>query len=167
MMRKIALSLGIVLALAAGQAAAQEALRHELSAFGTWNSLSGSGGTRDHDWDVSYVQLNYGHYLTSQLAGIIGYSRLNKMGDKNYDILDVGAKFKFGDFRQGNFVPYVEAALGLFDFNGSDLGFRVGIGASYMVTDATSIDPYFSYLSTVTGDKLNGHIIGLRLATRF
>jgi hypothetical protein len=36
-----------------------------------------------------------------------------------------------------------------------------------MVTDSTSVDPYFSYLSTLSGDKLRGHIIGLRLATRF
>ena len=82
-------------------------------------------------------------------------------------ILEVGGKFSMGNVRQGNFVPYIEGALGLFDFNGNDLGFRVGIGASYMVTDSTSVDPYFSYLSTISGDKLNGHIIGLRLATRF
>jgi len=44
-MRKIALALGIVLLLAAGQSFAQ---RHEISGFGTWNSLSGNGGTRDH-----------------------------------------------------------------------------------------------------------------------
>jgi hypothetical protein len=50
-MRKIALTLGIVLALAASQAMAQ-ALRNEISAFGTWNSLSGNSGTRDHDWDM-------------------------------------------------------------------------------------------------------------------
>lgn len=165
-MRKIALALGIVLALAAGQASAQ-ALRHEVSAFGTWNSLSGNGGTRDHDWDMRYLQLNYGYYFTDQIAGIVGYSSLSKMGDKNYDIAEVGGKVKFGEFRQGNFVPYIEGALGLFDFNGNDLGFRVGIGASWMVTDTTSVDPFFSYLSTVSGDKLNGHIIGLRIATRF
>ena len=165
-MRKIALTLGILLVLAAGQASAQ-ALRNEVSAFGTWNSLSGSSGTRDHDWDMSYLQLNYGRYLSENLAIIGGYSKLSKMGDKNFDILEVGAKFSMGNVRQGNFVPYIEGALGLFDFNGNDLGFRVGIGASYMVTDATSVDPYFSYLSTVSGDKLNGHIIGLRLATRF
>ena len=165
-MKKVLFALGIVLAIGAGPASAQ-ALRHELSAFGTWNSLSGDGGTRNHDWDVRYLQLNYGYYFSEQLAGIVGYSSLSKMGDKNYDIVEVGAKFKIGEFRQGNFVPYAEGALGLFDFNGNDLGFRVGIGASYMVTDTTSVDPYFSYLSTISGDKLNGHIIGLRLATRF
>lgn len=165
-MRKISLILGIVCLLAVGQASAQ-ALRNEVSVFGTWNSLSGSSGTRDHDWDMRYLQLNYARYFSENIAVIIGYSKLSKMGDKDFDIVEVGGKFSMGNVRQGNFVPYIEGALGLFDFNGNDLGFRIGVGASYMVTDSTSVDPYFSYLTTVSGDKLNGHIIGLRLATRF
>ena len=165
-MRKIALTLGILLALAAGQALAQ-AQRNEISAFGTWNSLSGSSGTRDHDWDMRYLQLNYGRYFTENIAVIVGYSKLSQMGGKDFDILEVGGKFSMGNVKQGSFVPYIEGALGLFDFNGNDLGLRLGIGASYMVTDSTSVDPYFSYLTTLSGDKLNGHIIGLRLATRF
>jgi hypothetical protein len=163
-MRKIVL--GMLLALAAVSASAQ-ALRNEISGFGTWNSLSGSGGTRDHDWDMTYLQLNYGYYFSENVAATLGYSKLSKMGDKNYDILEVGAKLQYGTVRQGNFLPYAEAALGLFDFNGNDLGLRLGVGASYMVTDATSIDPHFSYLRTLSGDKLNGHILGLRIATRF
>jgi opacity protein-like surface antigen len=165
-MRKIALVIGIALTLAAGAASAQ-ALRNEISAFGTWNSLSGDSGTRNHDWDVSYLQLNYARYFSENVAAIIGYSKLSKMGDKNYDILEVGGKLSLGNVRQGAFVPYAEAALGLFDFNGNDLGLRLGIGASYMVTDSTSIDPHFSYLTTLSGDKLKGHILGLRIATRF
>ena len=165
-MRKIALVIGIVLAFAAGQAAAQ-ALRNEVSVFGTWNSLSGSGGTRDHDWDMRYLQLNYARYFSENVAVIAGYSKLGHMNDKDYDIVELGAKLSMGNVRQGNFVPYVEGALGLFDFNGNDMGIRLGVGASYMVTDATSIDPHFSYLTTISGDKLNGHIIGLRIATRF
>lgn len=164
-MKKVLFAIGIVLALA-GQASAQ-ALRNEVSAFGTWNSLSGSGGTRDHDWDMRYLQLNYARYLSENLAVIAGYSKLGNMNDKDYDILEVGAKLSLGNVRQGNFVPYVEGALGLFDFNGNDLGLRVGVGAAYMVTDATSIDPHFSYLTTLSGDKLRGHILGLRIATRF
>ena len=165
-MKKVLISFGIVLALLAGQASAQ-ALRNEVSAFGTWNSLSGSSGTRDHDWDMRYLQLNYGRYFSENLAIIAGYSKLSKAGDKDFDIVELGGKFSMGNVRQGNFVPYIEGALGLFDFNGNDIGFRVGVGASYMVTDSTSVDPYFSYLTTLSGDKLNGHIIGLRLATRF
>ena len=165
-MKKVLFAIGILLALAAGQASAQ-ALRNEVSVFGTWNSLSGSGGTRDHDWDMRYLQLNYARYFSENVAVIAGYSKLGNMNDKDYDILEVGAKLSMGNVRQGNFVPYIEGALGLFDFNGNDLGIRIGVGASYMVTDATSIDPHFSYLTTVSGDKLNGHILGLRIATRF
>jgi opacity protein-like surface antigen len=165
-MRKITLTLGIALALLAGQATAQ-ALRNEVSIFGTWNSLSGSSGTRDHEWDMRYLQLNYARYFSENIALIVGYSSLSKMGGKDFDIAEVGGKFSMGNVKQGNFVPYIEGALGLFDFNGNDLGLRLGIGASYMVTDSTSVDPYFSYLTTLSGDKLNGHIIGLRLATRF
>ena len=163
-MKKVLFAVAIL--LAAGQASAQ-ALRNEVSAFGTWNSLSGSGGTRSHDWDMRYLQLNYARYFDENAALIAGYSKLGKMNDKDYDILEFGAKFAFGTVRQGNFVPYVEGTLGLYDFNGNDVGLRVGIGAAYMVTDSTSVDPYFSYLTTLSGDKLNGHIIGLRLATRF
>ena len=163
-MRKIALIL--VLALFAGQTLAQ-AQRNEVSGFGTWNSLSGSGGTRNHDWDMNYLQLNYGYYFNQNFVGTLGWQRLSKMGDKNYDILDVGVKYYFGTMRQGAFLPFVEAGLGLYDFNGNDLGYRVGIGGSWMVTDQTSIDPTFNYLSTASGDKLNGHIIGLRITTRF
>jgi len=166
-MRKMALSFGILLAITTSQAFAQAALRNEVSIFGTWNSLSGSGGTRDHDWDMRYLQLNYARYFSENIALIAGYSTLSNMNDKNFDILEVGAKFSMGNVRQGNFVPYIEGAVGLFDFNGNDLGLRLGIGVSYMVTDSTSVDPYFSYLTTLSGDKLNGHIIGLRLATRF
>ena len=165
-MRKIALILGIVLALGAGSVLAQ-AQRNEVSAFGTWNSLSGSGGTRDHDWDMTYLQLQYARYFSENFAVLLGYSKLGKMDGKDFDIAEIGAKFSMGNVRQGNFVPYVEAALGLFDFNGNDLGLRLGIGVSYMVTESTSVDPSFSYLTTLSGDKLNGHIIGLRFATRF
>jgi hypothetical protein len=163
-MREIVVALGIMLCLASGNALAQ---RHELSAFGTWNSLSGGGGTRDHDWNVSYVQLNYGYYFGPQLAGTVSWQRLSKAGDKNYDILDVGAKYYFGTFKQGQFAPFVEGGLGLADFNGNDLAWRVGLGGSYFLTDSTSIDPTFTYFSVASGDRLNGHIIGLRLTTRF
>lgn len=165
-MRKTAFTLGIVLALIAGAASAQ-ALRNEVSGFGTWNSLNGSGGTRDHDWDMNYVQLNYGRYFNENMVVTLGYSKLSKMGDKNFDIVDVGAKYYFGTFRQGAFLPFVEGGLGLYHFNGHDLGWRVGVGGSWMVTDQTSVDPTFSYLSTTGHDKLKGHIIGLRITTRF
>lgn len=166
MMRKMSLALGLVLALLAGQVFAQ-AQRNEVSVFGTWNSLSGNGGTRDHDWDMRYLQLNYGRYFNENVAVIVGYSKLGNMDGKDFDILELGGKFSMGNVKQGQFVPYIEGALALMDFNGNDIGLRVGIGASYMVTDSTSVDPYFSYLTTLSGDKLNGHIIGLRLATRF
>ena len=149
-MRKIALALGILLALTASQVFAQAALRNEVSIFGTWNSLSGSSGTRDHDWDMRYLQLNYARYFSENIALIAGYSSLSNMNDKNFDILEVGGKFSMGNVRQGNFVPYIEGAIGLFDFNGNDLGLRIGIGVSYMVTDSTSVDPYFSYLTTLS-----------------
>jgi hypothetical protein len=163
-MRKIALALGIVLLLAAGQSFAQ---RNEISGFGTWNSLSGSGGTRDHDWDMNYLQLSYGYYFSQNLVGTLGWQRLSKMGDKNFDIADVGAKYYFGTFKQGAFLPFVEGGIGLYDFNGTDLGWRVGVGGSWMITESTSIDPTFNYLSTASGDKLNGHILGLRITVRF
>jgi outer membrane protein with beta-barrel domain len=163
-MRTSVLALGLVLALVAGAAQAQ---RHEVSAFGTWNSLSGSGGTRNHDWDMNYFQLNYGYYFGPQLVGTLGWQRLTKLGDLNFQIIDAGVKYYFGTFKQGQFAPFVEAGVGLADFNGTDPAWRVGLGGSYFVTDSTSVDPTFTYFSVASGDRLNGHIIGLRITTRF
>lgn len=163
-MKKIILALGILLALAAGSASAQ---RHELSAFGNWANLNGGGGTRNHDWDYSFLNLNYGYYFGPQFVGTLGYQRLNNVGDKNYDILEGGAKYYFGTFRQGNFLPFVDGALSLSDFNGNDMGWRLGVGGSYMVTEQTSVDPFFTYMRLATGDNLRGHMFGLRFTTRF
>ena len=164
-MRRIILALGILLALGSSHALAQH--RHELSAFGNWANLSGGGGTRDHDWDYSFFNVNYGYHFGPQLVGTAGYQRLNNVGDKNYDILEGGAKFYFGEFRQGNFLPFIDGAISLADFNGNDLGWRVGVGGSYMVSDRTSIDPYFTYMRLATGDNLRGHLFGVRFTTRF
>ena len=163
-MRKIGIVLGLILCLAAGQALAQ---RNELSAFGTWSSLSGSGGTRDHDWNMSFFQINYGYYFGPQLVGTLGWQRFAKVGDKKYRIADAGAKLYFGSFQKGQFAPFIEGGIGLADFNGHDLAWRVGLGGSYFLTESTSVDPTFTYFSVASGDRLNGHIIGLRLTARF
>ncbi len=163
-MRKVALALGLVLGLAFGPAQAQ---RNELSVFGTWNSLSGSGGTRDHDWNMNFFQINYGYYFGPQVVGTLGWQRLAKLGDRNFDIVDAGVKYYFGSFRQGQFAPFVEGGIGLANFNGHDPAWRIGLGGSYFVTDSTSVDPTFTYFSVASGDRLNGHIIGLRITTRF
>ncbi len=169
-MRKTTLLLGCILFLAAGTAFAQQ--RYEASAFGTWNSLSGSGGTRDHDWDATYLQLNLGYYIGPQIVGFLGYDRMGKVrtasgDDKSFSMVDAGLKYYFGSMQKGQFAGFVQAAVGLANFNGSDFAWQVGAGAAYHLTDSVSVDPSYTYLKVQTGDSLNGHIIGLRLTARF
>ena len=170
MRKTILLALVSILTAASGAASAQA--RYEASAFGTWNSLSGSSGTRDHDWDASYLQLNLGYYIGPQLVGFLGYERMGKVRtasgeDKSFSIVDAGLKYYIGSMQKGQFAGFVEGAIGLANFNGSDLALRVGLGGSYFLTDSVSVDPSFTYLKILTGDNLNGHIIGLRLTARF
>jgi len=166
-MKRIAVAFGLVLALAAGIAQAQ---RNEVSVYGAWNSLS-SGGM---DLDISIFSLNYGYYFNQQFVGTIGIGQIDtKAGNgpqsRDYTNVEFGAKFYFGGpFRQGQFVPFLDGGIGLWDSrNSKDTSWRIGVGGSFFVSESTSIDPTFSYINIQSSPKTNGHIIGLRFTTRF
>ncbi len=163
-MKRIAVAFGLVLALVAGIAQAQ---RNEVSLYGAWNSLS-SGGT---DLDISIFSLTYGYYFNQQFVGTISIGQVDtKAGNQSsdYSNFELGAKFYFGGpFRQGQFVPFVDGGIGLWDSrNSKDASWRIGVGGSFFVTESTSIDPTFSYINIQSSPKTNGHIIGLRFTTR-
>ena len=166
-MRKVALALGLVLGLAFGHAQAQ---RHEVSVYGAWNSLAAGG----NDYDISIFSLNYGYYFSQQLVGTIGIGQVdtrvgNQSSASDYSNVEFGAKYYFGGpFRSGQFVPFVDGGLGLWDSrNSKDTSWRLGVGGSYFVTETTSVDPTFSYINIQSSPKTNGHIIGVRFTTRF
>lgn len=164
-MRKVALALGLVLGLAFGQAQAE---RNEVSVYGAWNSLSAGG----RELDINIFNLNYGYYFNQQLVGTIGIGRVDtKAGDQSSDYWNVefGAKYYFGGpFRPGQFVPFVDGGVGLWDSrNSKDTSWRIGVGGSLFLNETTSVDPTFSYISIQSHPKTNGHIFGLRLTTRF
>ena len=164
-MRKVALALGLVLGLAFGTAQAE---RNEVSVYGAWNSLS-AGGT---ELDINIFNVNYGYYLNQQLVGTIGIGQVDtKAGGQSSDYWNVefGAKFYFGGpFRAGQFVPFVDGGVGLWDSrNSKDASWRIGFGGSFFLNETTSVDPSFSYINIQSHPKTNGHIFGLRLTARF
>ena len=164
-MRKVALALGLVLGLAFGHAQAQ---RHEVSVYGAWNSLAAGG----NDYDISIFSLNYGYYFSQQLVGTIGISQFDTRGGNNsndFSNVEAGVKYYFGGpFRSGQFVPFVDGGVGLWDSrNSKDTSWRLGLGGSYFVSDTTSVDPTFSYISIQSSPSTKGHIIGVRFTTRF
>jgi hypothetical protein len=166
--KKFTAILGLFLALAAGGAHAQ---RNELSAYGAWNSLS-SGG---QSYDLTILNVAYGYYFNQQLVGTLGVTRIdsdngNGGGSADYTSLEAGVKFYFGPPKQGNFTPFIDGGIGLWDNkarNSTDTSWRLGVGGAYFITEATSIDPTISYVNIQSSPKTNGHIFGLRLTTRF
>jgi hypothetical protein len=165
--KKFAVMLGLFLSLAAGAAQAQ---RNELSAFGAWNSLS-SGG---RDFDVTILNVNYGYYFTPQFVGTLGVTRIdtdNGGGSSaDFTTFEAGAKFYFAAPRQGNFTPFIDGGIGIWDnkaTNSTDTSWRIGVGGAYFITEATSIDPTISYINIQSSPKTNGHIFGVRITTRF
>ena len=164
-MKKVAVAFGLVLALAAGMAQAQ---RYEVSFYGAWNSLAAGG----NDYGISIFSLNYGYYFSQQLVGTIGIGQVDtRAGNQpsDYSNIEFGAKYYFGGpIRSGQFVPFVDGGVGLWDSrNSKDTSWRLGVGGSYFVTETTSVDPTFSYINIQSSPKTNGHIIGVRFTTRF
>ena len=167
-MKKLAVILGLFLTLAAGAAQAQ---KNEISAFGAWNSLS-SGG---RDFDLSILNVNYGYYFGPQVVGTRGVTRINSdngggAGSADYTSVEAGVKFYFGTPKQGNFTPFIDGAIGIWDnkaTSSTDTSWRIGVGGAYFITEATSFDPTISYVSIQSSPKTNGHIFGVRLTTRF
>jgi len=165
--KKLAVILGIVLTLATGAAQAQ---KNELYAFGAWNSLS-SGG---QSYDLTILNVNYGYYFTQQFVGTLGLTRVDSdnggAGSADYTAVEAGAKFYFGAPRQGNFTPFIDGGIGVWDNkprNSTDTSWRIGIGGAYFITETTSIDPTISYINIQSDPKTNGHIFGVRITTRF
>ena len=164
-MRKVALTLGLVLGLAFGQAQAE---RNEVSVYGAWNSLSAGG----RELDINIFNASYGYHFNQQLVGTIGIGQVDtKAGDQSSDYWNVefGAKYYFGGpFSRGQFVPFLDGGVGLWDSrNSKDTSWRIGVGGSFFLNETTSVDPTFSYISIQSSPKTNGHIFGLRLTTRF
>jgi len=165
--KKLAVILGLFLTLGAGAAQAQ---KNELSAFGAWNSLSSGGSS----YDLTILNVAYGYYFTQQFVGTLGFTRFdsdnNGAGPADYTAGELGAKFYFGAPRQGNFVPFVDGGIGIWDNkprNSTDTSWRIGFGGAYFITEATSIDPTISYINIQSDPKTNGHIFGVRITTRF
>jgi hypothetical protein len=161
-MKKLALVLGVLGAFAAGQAAAQTN-RHEISAFGSWAHYKNSGQTTN----VNFLDLDYGYYFTPQFVGTIGASRFSTDGTGSTDVM-LGGKYYFGVGRRGNFVPFVDGALGTSKSAGERARrWEFGGGLSYFVTEATSFDVGIEWFRIKHTPTTSGTLIGMGFTTRF
>jgi opacity protein-like surface antigen len=160
-MRRLAVVLGIVLALASGTAAAQ--YRHELSFFGAYDKVD-----EPEDFTLSIFNLRYGHYLTEQIVATLGLNRTNfdtRISDSTTTALTGGIKYYFTQVAQRGLVPFAEAAIGFAMVDtgvddSTDLTWEIGGGAAYFITESTSIDASLRWYQT---DTDGGDTEGLRL----
>ena len=164
-MRRIALAVGLTLALAASQVFAQ-GFRSEISGGGSYQSLErNSAKTKIASWNIAY-----GYYFSAQLVGTLGINYFKIDPGFDQTDLEVGAKYYFGTgFRRGALVPFADAAIGVSDLrDDTDMRLRIGVGAAYFLNDATSIDPSISYVRVSTSpEKTDGFLFGVRLTVRF
>lgn len=168
-MKKIAIASGLALALFGGQALAQQQ-RNEVSFFAQFEQSE----TSRSDSSNTFAGATYGYYFTPRLVGTVGFFIFGfESGNTTSTTTDweLGAKYYFGGFQRGAFVPFVDGAFGTtFISNGiadSFMRWRVGVGASIFISESTSIDPSLSYFAIQTDDETTGIRLGVRLTTRF
>lgn len=161
-MKRLALVLGMAIAMTASQAMAQ-VYRHELSLFGNWARAKQSGVKSN----LSILDIDYGYYFTPRLVGTLGVSRFSTEGMGSTDLM-LGGKYYFGIGRRGSFLPYVDGGYGSTK-SAADRGRRweLGGGFAYFVTEATSFDVGIDWFGVKTGPSTTGTVIGMGFTTRF
>ena len=164
-----ALALGALFALVSGAAAAQT-FKNEIAFFGTLDDVS-----EPEDIELMVLNLRYGYYLTAQTLATLGLSRTSFEAsglDTSTTALTVGAKYYFGQPRMESLLPFAEAALGLARTDtgrddGTDFTWEFGGGASYFMTDSTSVDASIRWYQTDTSSRTEGLRFMVGLTTRF
>jgi hypothetical protein len=161
-MRKLALLLGMTIAMAAGQAMAQT-YRHELSFFGNWTRLKQSGQAVS----VSILDVDYGYYFTPQMVGTLGISRFSTDGMGSTDVM-LGGKYYFGVGRRDSILPYLAGGLGTTKTAVERARrWELGGGFAYFLTESTSFDVGIDWFGIKTNPSTSGTIIGMGFTTRF
>jgi hypothetical protein len=169
-----------------GSASAQQ-LRNEVSFFGNIDSSSTSPG------NSSQVQTSlfgsYGYYFTPKLVGTIGlgyFGSTSSPGSYRNDMLTMnfGAKYYFGNFKTGAFVPFVTGTLDIVSMTStsgttqttiSGGGGELGVGLSAFMNETTSFDAslngYSRSLSASSSGSssitTSGAVFRVGLTTRF
>ena len=161
-MKKVALLLGMAIAMAAGQAMAQT-YRHELSAFGSWTRMKQSGEAVN----VNILDVDYGYYFTPQTVGTLGISRFSSDRIGSTDVT-LGGKYYFGVGRRDSIVPYVAGGIGTTKTAGERARrWELGGGFAYFVTESTSFDIGFDWFGIKTSPSTSGTLFGVGFTTRF
>lgn len=195
-MRILAMTAAATAVLAGGvlpTAAQAQALKNEVSIATNVDASSTScSGCTSTNTTTSSVFGSYGYYFTPRLVGLLGMGFVGSTSSSSGSpstttsvfILDVGAKYYFGDFKKGDFVPFVdltlEAASARSDSGGNSTtisggGLSGGGGFSYFVTEQTSFDASLnlygrSLTSNVAGSPTlnqSGVVLALGFTTRF
>lgn len=116
-------------------------------------SLSGDISSTDN-YDRTVIWASYGFYLTPQVVLKLGYSRFYTWQHAPYSEqvtngYDVGARYYFQAGKTGEFVPFVEAALGTSETttwttgntdSSSSSTLTLKGGFSYFISESASFD---------------------------
>jgi hypothetical protein len=116
-------------------------------------SLSGDISSTDN-YDRTFIWASYGFYLTPQVVLKAGYTRFYTWQHAPYSEqvtngYDIGARYYFQVGRTGEFVPFVEAALGTSETttwttgntdSSSSSTLTLKGGFSYFISESASFD---------------------------
>jgi hypothetical protein len=152
------------------QGAHAQALRNEVSIFGSWEDIR-----EPNKFEQSTVNLRYGRFVTPQFVGTAGLQRSHFEGsgfDATSTALTIGAKYYFIAPRSQAIVPFIDASLGAAKTdNGTsdstDLTWEFGGGASFFFTEATSFDAGLRLFHTNTDSTTKGTRAFVGITTRF
>jgi opacity protein-like surface antigen len=167
-MRRVSLVLGVVLALLTLPAAAQGL--NEVSIFGSWDDVR-----EPSDIEQTTIHLRYGRYMTPQIVATAGISRTSFDGsgvDFTMTSLTIGGKYYFAERRASAIVPFADVAIGVAATDapgqdGTDFTWELGGGASFFLTESTSVDASLRYYNTSTDVTTKGIRMFLGLTARF
>jgi len=129
-----------ILAIAVSSNAFAEEKKNEVSAFIYANKQTSPSGQDP----LVTLYASYGRYFKERIA-VTGSINLTKSGGTNLAGFGVGGKYYFKLGQKGDFVPFALAELQLGEGSGSGaqlyyMNVALGGGASYFITETTSID---------------------------
>lgn len=155
---------------AAASAAPAQALRNEVSLFGSWEDIR-----EPTSFEQTHLFLRYGRFVSPQFVATAGLQRSRFEGaglDATTTGVTVGAKYYINAPRAQTIAPFLDASVGVANTdNGrddsTDLTWELGGGVSWFFTEATSFDAALRLFHTSTDVDTKGTRLFLGITTRF
>lgn len=151
-------------------AAQQASFDHEVSVFGSWDSMS-----EPVDAETTLISLRYGKYFSSQLVGTLSTTMVTTESggfESSSTTLTVGAKYYINPPQPQGLTPFVDGSIGVAstDTGGSDstdLTWELGGGVSWFFSPATSFDAALHFYQTDADIETSGTRLTFGITTRF